>query len=101
MKTAIALTEKEENGTISERGARAPYFGIYDTEGSCLEIIDNPFAAGGGGAGFAAAKFLADKGVTHFIAGAIGENMAAAFEERAISHREINGSVSDALHSGE
>jgi predicted Fe-Mo cluster-binding NifX family protein len=62
MKIAIAAIEKSENSPVSQRAGRAPYFLLFDGKGSLLEMLSNPFALGGGGAGFAVAKLLADKG---------------------------------------
>ena len=96
MKIAIAIINKEENAEISERGGRAPYYLIFNEKGEFIETISNPFALGGGGAGFAVAKMLADKGVDVFVAGTIGGNMAGALKERGIKHFEKTGAAKQA-----
>jgi len=93
MKIAIATTDKEENAEISERGARAPYYLIFNDKGELLEAMKNPFAVGGGGAGFSAAKVMADKGVDVFISSSIGSNMTSALEGRGIKYYEKSGSA--------
>lgn len=84
MKIAIAATNKEKSAQISDQGGRAPYYLIFDEKGILLEKIKNPFAVGGGGAGFAVAKMMQNKDVDIVVAGTIGEKMAKALEERKI-----------------
>ena len=96
MKTAIASEGRELSSDISIRGGRAPYYLIVE-EGKILEIIKNPFALGSGGAGWSVAHLLAEKGVSHFIAGKVGGNMTAALKEKGISFEERSGKVKEAL----
>ena len=80
MKIAVASLGKEISSEISDRAGRAPYYLIFDKPEKILEVIDNPFNVGGGGAGFAGAKMLADKKVNVVIAGQFGPNMILAME---------------------
>ena len=96
MKIAIAANNKNENSEISGRGGRAPYYLIFNEKGELKETISNPFAVGGGGAGFAAAKMLADKSVDVFVAAAVGGNMVGALEERGIKYCEKTGTAEQA-----
>ena len=91
MKIAIATINKKEKSKISSRGGRAPYFLIFNENGELIESVSNPFAVGGGGAGIAVARMLADKKVDIVVANAIGNNMAGALEESGIKYYEKSG----------
>ncbi|MEA2064753.1 MAG: NifB/NifX family molybdenum-iron cluster-binding protein [Patescibacteria group bacterium] len=95
MKIAIATIGKKEDAEISGRGGRAPYYLIFNEKGEFIETISNPFATGGGGAGFSVAKMLADKGVDIFVAGVMGGNMAGALKERGLEFREKTGKAEE------
>ncbi len=97
MKIAVAALKKQETSPISEQAGRAPFFLIFDENGKLEEKLKNPFSVGGGGAGFAVAKLLADKGIDTFVAGKIGDKMTGALEERSIRPHEMTGTVSNAV----
>ena len=90
MKIAIASSGKDETSEVSITAGRAPYFLIYEGD-KLVESIKNPFAVGGGGAGFAVAKMLKDKGVDLVVAGKFGGNMIGAMEEKNMKYKEIIG----------
>jgi len=98
MKIAIASDKKEIDSEISERGGRAPYYLIFHNN-KLIETIKNPFAVGGGGAGWSVAYMLADKKVDLVIAGRIGPNMKTALKQKKIKFKEITGSIKTALKS--
>ncbi len=93
MKIAIASEGKTKDSTVSGRAGRAPYYLIFESK-KLLEAWKNPFAVGGGGAGFSVAKVLGDKGVKKIIAGKAGPNYAVALKERGIKFKEAEGKVS-------
>jgi len=96
MKIAIASEGKEESSEISARGARALYYLVFENK-KLVETIKNPFAVGGGGAGWSVAHMLADKKINLVIAGRIGPNMQFALKEKAIKFKEASGKVKSAL----
>lgn len=97
MLIAIATTKKNENSQISSQAGLAPYYLIFNQQGELIEAIKNPFTVGGGGAGFAVAKMLADKQVNLVIAGKFGPNMIGALEERNVKFKEKQGTADKAL----
>lgn len=90
MKIAIAAAKKDENSEISEVSGRAPYYLIYENK-ELVKTIKNPFAVGGGGAGFGVAKMVADEKVDLIIAGKFGGNMAMALDQKGIKYKEVQG----------
>ena len=94
MKIAIASDGKDETSEISSRGARAPFYLIFE-KGKLVETIKNPFAIGGGGAGWSVAHMLADKKVNLVIAGRVGPNMEMALKEKGLKSKEASGKVKD------
>jgi len=97
MKIAIAALSNNKNSQVSEQAGKAPYYLIFDEAGKLLEAIKNPFAVGGGGAGFGVAKLLADKGVDLVVAGDFGPNMISALEDRRLKYKNLTGLISDVV----
>ena len=94
MKIAIASEGETNESKISEKGGRAPYYLIFEDK-KLIEAIKNPFATGGGGAGFSVAYMLAEKKVNLTIAGKIGGNMISALKEKGIDFKEASGKVKE------
>ena len=80
--------EKQEDSKLSIMAGRAPYYLIFEDK-DLVKTIKNPFAIGGGGAGFAVAKMLADENVDIVVAGQFGANMLGALEEKNIKTKEL------------
>jgi len=96
MKIAIASEGKDIESNVSGRGARAPYYLIFEDK-KLIETIKNPFAVGGGGAGFSVAYMLADKKINLVIAGKIGGNMKSALKEKGIDFKEKTGKINEVI----
>ena len=98
MKIAVASIDKNENSEISQQTGRAPYYLIFNEKCELIETVSNPFSIGGGGAGFAVAKMLADKEVDIVIAGKFGSNMTDTLKTRGLKYYEKPGmKVKDAV----
>ena len=98
MKTAIGSTTNDISGEISEKGGRSPFYLIFDDSNELLEVIKNPFAVGGGGAGFGVAKMLSDIDVKKIVVGKAGGNMRSAVEAAGIELVEKEGLLKDELN---
>ena len=90
MKIAVASTGKDENSRVSLAGGRAPFYLIFEDE-KLVRVIKNPFAVGGGGAGFGVARMLADEKVDLVISGNFGPNMLKALESSRIKTKTVEG----------
>lgn len=90
MITAVAAEGNVPDSSVSDMGARAPYYLLFEG-GDLKEAIRNPFTAGGGGAAFSVAHLLAEKGVTEFVSGDIGPNMQDALAEKSITYKQVAG----------
>jgi len=88
MKIAIASSGKKESSTVSPIVGRAPYYLIYDND-DFVEVIKNPFAVGGGGAGLGVAQMLHDKDIKMIVGGKFGPNVIEAIKEKDMVHKEI------------
>ena len=97
MKIGIASTKGDLSGEISEMGGRAPYYLIIGDDKELLEVIKNPFAVGGGGAGSGVAKMLADKDVDKIVVREVGGNMKEALMERNVELDLASGLIEDYL----
>jgi len=94
---AVASDGETLKAAVSDVAARCPYFLIVDNKGTLLEAVENPYKDNKGGAGAAAANFLAEKNVTIVIAGNFGNKMKDALETNEIAFFEFEGIVEDAI----
>jgi predicted Fe-Mo cluster-binding NifX family protein len=98
MKIAIASEGKDKNSIISEKAGRAPYYLIFeDKNKEIIKIIKNPFAIGGGGAGWSVADMLSDENVQKVIAGNIGANMQTALKQKGIKIKITSGKINNII----
>ena len=95
-KIAIASEGKTRESRISDRAGRAPYYLVFENR-KLTEIIKNPFAFGGGGAGWSIAYMLAEKNIDMVIAGNLGFNMQTALKQKNIKYNESNKRVKEVV----
>ncbi len=88
MKIAIASEKEDINSAVSERGGRAKYYLLFENKQK-IETIKNPFAVGGGGAGYSVIEMLSDKKVDVIVCGKFGSNMINAMDQKNIKYKEI------------
>ena len=97
MKIAIASEGKDEESFVSQVTGRAPYFLIFE-DGELIKVIKNPFAIGGGGAGFGVAQMLSNEGVEILVSGRVGPNVQSFLESKGIKMMSMsNITVKEAL----
>jgi predicted Fe-Mo cluster-binding NifX family protein len=94
---AVASEGKTLEAPVSQVAARGPYFLIVDDKGNVLEAAENPHKDTRGGAGVAAADFLAAKNVTVVVAGKFGNKMKSGLEENDITCVVFEGTAGDAV----
>ena len=90
MKIAIASEGDKEDSQVSTVSGRAPYYLIFEDE-NLVEAVKNPFAMGGGGAGFGTAQMLANKGVEVVVSGKFGPNMSSSLQSKGVKAIEMQG----------
>jgi predicted Fe-Mo cluster-binding NifX family protein len=89
MELCVSSTGKDIGSRVDTAFGRAPFFLIIDTETMAVEVVENPAATAGHGAGIAAAQTVADKGVDGVLSGYVGPNAFNAL--RAASIRIFEG----------
>lgn len=92
MKIAIGSKGQTINDEVSEVCGRAPYFLIFENK-ELVDVIDNPFRKGGGGAGAGMAKLLLDKGSELIICGKFGGHMQEWLEDKKVPYQEVKGKL--------
>lgn len=97
MKIAVASIIKQPTSRVSTLAGRSPYYLIFDSKGSFIEVIENPYKDVRGGAGSSAAYYLAEKGVTVVIAETFGGKMVNAMKSKGITFFEFKGIANDAV----
>lgn len=99
MNIVITTQGQSLDSRVNPRFGRASWFILYNTEDESWQAFENPAETQRGGAGIAAAQFLADKGVETAISGRFGPNahqaLSAAgikmvmFEDKEQTAREV------------
>ncbi len=95
MRIAIAAMTRDEDATISRRGARAECYLVYDETGALCDVIENPFKDYDRAVGLRVADYLADKSVDAVAAANIGSGFERALDAKGIRHVESEGIISE------
>ncbi|MDR3541294.1 MAG: NifB/NifX family molybdenum-iron cluster-binding protein [Desulfosporosinus sp.] len=82
MRIAISTGGRDLEQFVDDRFGRCPYFLFCDSENpqGTAEYKDNPALSGTGGAGIAAAEFMAQEKVDVLITGSLGPNALRVIE---------------------
>lgn len=97
MKIAIASEGKTIDSKVCPTAGRAPYYLIFEDK-KLIKTIKNPFAVGGGGAGFGVIQMLSNENINLIVSGKFGENMIIALKEKNMKYLEItNKTITDVL----
>lgn len=96
-KIAIAADGKTMDSQVGDQGARSQWLLLFNEMGELKETLENPFYQERGGAGVRCAELLADKNITIFVAGNIGNKMADALEDFEIVFVSFTGTIEEAI----
>jgi predicted Fe-Mo cluster-binding NifX family protein len=94
MLTAIAAQEAEPLGTIHPHAARAPYYLLYDSNGTLQGVLANPYCEADHAVAPRVAALLAEEGVGALVAGRVGERFQGELAERGIEFVAHSGEIS-------
>ena len=79
MKLVISAQDGKIESQVDQRFGRCPWLIVFDTETKQWEACENPGVSQSGGAGVAAAQFVADQKADVVMSGDFGPNAAMAF----------------------
>jgi predicted Fe-Mo cluster-binding NifX family protein len=84
MKIAITAKGNSKYDKLDNRFGRCNYFVIYDIVSGSMEFIPNQHKDNIDGAGSAAVKFIASRGVKKVISGEFGAKVKSTFDQLQI-----------------
>jgi predicted Fe-Mo cluster-binding NifX family protein len=94
---AVASAGRDISGVVGQVAARSPYFLLFDTSGRFIDIIKNPFSAGGESVGLKIANLLAASQVSAIAAEKFGRAIKNNLKEKDIHYFELSGSIQEAV----
>ncbi|MEJ2141028.1 MAG: NifB/NifX family molybdenum-iron cluster-binding protein [Gammaproteobacteria bacterium] len=98
MKIAIAAEGQDINAQVSQRGARAPYYLVFDANGKMVEVLSNPYSNVDRGAGPKAAHLLVQQGITLAVAADFGGRFVGELEDNGVQLIQKAGIVSGVIN---
>ena len=97
LKIAVACDGETLEAQVVKKGPRGQYLQFFDKKGDLLEVCENPYWEQVGGAGVNCADFIAEKGVTVFVAGMVGSKMEGTLDKNQITFKSFQGTVNEAV----
>ena len=94
---AIAADGEKVSAKISYLSGPAPFFHLYDINGTPIKVLANPHLALEYGIGPAAAATLGDMGVTVLVGGMAGPKMMDVLNEKGVRFVPRSGKVRDVV----
>ncbi len=88
MRTIKPILEEDQNASIADNAARAPFFAIFDDD-QFVKFVKNPFVSWWW-AGFAVADLLKEEWCEKFIAKKIWDNMKNKLDEYGIVYEIVS-----------
>lgn len=96
MRIAIAAAKPDAKGDVGRRGARMPYYIVFDESAAVAEILPNPFAAYDRAAGLRVADYLHENRIDIVVAANFGTGFMNALESKGIRYMAYEGAILDA-----
>lgn len=96
-KIAIAADGEKMDSKVEFQGGRPQWLMFFDDNGEFIEALENPFYQEQSQAGVKCAELLEEKNITIYVAGNIGNKMAAVLEDFDITFVTFTGTVEEAI----
>jgi predicted Fe-Mo cluster-binding NifX family protein len=94
---AVATEDGSAGAQISQRGAKASCFQLFDAQDGRLDVLDNPYAANARHVGPDVALLLRERRVTCVVAGRFGPRFQESLGSLGIECVERTGLAADAV----
>jgi len=94
---AIAAEGEKVSAKVAHLSGPAPFFHVYDINGTPIEVLANPHLDLEYGIGPAAAATLGDMGVTVLVGGMAGPKMMDVLNEKGVRFVPRGGKVRDVV----
>jgi predicted Fe-Mo cluster-binding NifX family protein len=97
MKIAIAANTQDPQDVVALHAARAPFYLLYEYNGTPVGAIENPYCSVERGAAPRVAQLLQQQGVEKLIAGEFGPRLVTELKSRNIAAVVGEGQISDGV----
>ena len=92
---AVASDDVEATSLVSNLAARSRYYLLFSGI-DLVQVVNNPFLEGGGGAASFVVDYLAQKGVGVVVAGRFGPFMIEALNKKGMKYIQYSGVAQEA-----